>query len=124
MPPLTRSQISRYAAPVGFLLAATIAVLLIRAGLGNSSEADTTTVPTAPAAATTTKRAATTTRSATRVTATEPTTTDAGEFYTIQSGDTLGGIAIQFETTVAELLELNPGIDPRDLHAGQRVRVG
>ena len=41
----------------------------------------------------------------------------------IQSGDTLDAIAAHFGTTVAVLLELNPGIEPTALHPGERVRV-
>jgi LysM repeat protein len=127
MPPLPRNQLARYLAPAVFLVAMTVAVLLIRAGLGSSGGAEDTTpsVPavTAPSAAATTIRAATTTASAAPTT-TSATTTEAAQFYTVQSGDTLGGIAIQFDTSVSTLLELNPGIDPRALHAGQRVRVG
>ncbi len=43
--------------------------------------------------------------------------------YRIRSGDTLEGIAARFDTTVDELLSLNPGIDPNSLTPGQRIRV-
>jgi LysM repeat protein len=46
------------------------------------------------------------------------------KFYIVESGDTLGGIAGQFETSVDRLMELNPAVDPRALRVGQRVRVG
>ena len=42
----------------------------------------------------------------------------------IQSGDTLGAVAFRLHTTLDELLRLNPGIDPKALHTGQRIRVG
>jgi LysM repeat protein len=32
-------------------------------------------------------------------------------------------VAIKFNTTVAQLLALNPGIEPTNLIIGQRVRV-
>jgi LysM repeat protein len=48
----------------------------------------------------------------------------AARFYIVESGDTLGGIAGQFDTSVDRLLELNPAVDPRALRVGQRVRVG
>jgi LysM repeat protein len=41
----------------------------------------------------------------------------------VRSGDTLGTIADRFGTTVDQLLVLNPGIDPRALRVGQRLRV-
>jgi LysM repeat protein len=128
VPPLPSTRFARYLAPAAFLAAMTVAVLLIRAGLGSSDGSATETTAslpttTAPAVAATTIGAAptTTTRPATTTSAT---TTEAAQFYTVQSGDTLGGIALQFDTSVSQLLELNPGIDPRALHSGQRVRVG
>ena len=44
-------------------------------------------------------------------------------FYRIQEGDTLESIAPRFDTTVDDLLQLNPGIDPNALTPGQRIRV-
>lgn len=137
MDPRQRRELARYGAPAAFLAAATIAVLLIKAGLGGSGSGDatptagalptvasTTTRPTTritltapPATATTT--AETTTASSTATTSTE----SSGQYYTVASGDTLGGIAAKYGTTVANLMTLNPGIDPAALRVGQRVRV-
>jgi LysM repeat protein len=121
MDPRTRRELTRYGAPAAFLAAATIAVLLIRAGL-NSDDGGTTTstVPRATVATTTTRR--TTTRLV--LTTTTPTTTTVASYYDVQSGDTLGSIASRYGTTVEELLSLNPGIDPATLRVGQRIRVG
>jgi LysM repeat protein len=112
--PRRRRQLTRYGAPAAFLAAVTIAVLLIKSAL-NGGDAGVTT-PTVPLTSrTTTTRAHTTTRA--------KTTTAAAQYYTIQSGDTLGAVAFQEHTTVDELVRLNPGIDPTALHAGQRIRV-
>ncbi len=44
--------------------------------------------------------------------------------YTVRSGDTLGGIADRFDTSVGRLMSLNPQIRDADLiYAGQRIRV-
>jgi len=32
-------------------------------------------------------------------------------------------VAIRFDTTVEDLLALNPGIEPTNLEVGQRIRV-
>jgi LysM repeat protein len=107
------ARLARYGAPTAFLAAATIAVLLVRAGLDN---AEPTAAPVTTAATTTTAT-------------TEPpgTTTDAeppgAEFYEIQPGDTLAVIAEQHDTSVEQLLVLNPDIDPVALTVGQRIRV-
>ncbi|TMK34886.1 MAG: LysM peptidoglycan-binding domain-containing protein [Actinobacteria bacterium] len=59
-------------------------------------------------------------------TITTPTTSTTGEprYYTIQSGDTLGSVALREHTTVDDLLRLNPGVNPQGLRVGQRIRVG
>ena len=115
MVPRRRRELTRLAAPTAFLAAATVAVLLIKAGLNAGGGGTTGVVPTVQPP-TTTARARP--RPTTRQT---PTT---ARYYTVQRGDTLGGIAVQQHTSVDALLRLNPGIDPRALHSGQRIRVG
>ncbi len=128
MDPRSRQQLTRYGAPAAFLVAVTIAVILIKAGLDSGSGSTTTVgLPTMP---TTTKAATTTTtklvltgpQAGTTTTATE-TTTPGAEYYVVESGDTLGSIAEKYSTTVDELMTLNPGIDPTAMHIGQRIRV-
>ena len=58
-----------------------------------------------------------------RIDGTAPTSTTSEEYYTIQSGDTLSGIAANFGTTWQWLAEIN-GIDTPDLiHPGTTIRV-
>jgi len=107
------ARLARFAAPAAFLAAATIAILLVRSALENGE--------TTPPPATT---AATTTAPATEPGTTVTTTSEAGaEFYVIQSGDTLAVIADEHDTTVEQLLVLNPEVDPVALTVGQRIRV-
>jgi LysM repeat protein len=124
MNPDRRRELTRFGAPAAFLVAATIAVLLVKAGLDNPNSATvaspTTTAQTTTQATTTTKLVLTGTGS----TGTSTNTTVPGaKYYVIQSGDTLGGIAAQYDTTVDELLTLNPNVDPNALHPGDRIRV-
>jgi LysM repeat protein len=111
-----RRELTRFGAPVAFLVAVTIAVLLIKSGLSGHAP------KTSPAAATrpthVSNRAK---RTGTTVTTSA---TTAARYYTIQPGDTLGSVAVRENTTLEELLRLNPGIDPHTLHSGQRIRVG
>lgn len=103
---------ARLLAPAAFLAAATVAILLIRAGLDSNGE------PTAtqPAQATRTVRTATT-----------PTTTrprrNVRRTYTIREGDTFETIAADLDTTVERLQALNPDVDPNSLQVGQRIVV-
>ena len=109
-----RAAAVRFAAPAAFLLAATIAILLIRSVLADDSPAGGPPAPTAPVQ---TSRRTTPTHRAT----TNPTTPH--ETYAIRAGDTLGIVADRYDTTVEALVELNPGIDPTSLQVGQQIRV-
>lgn len=111
-------RMARYAAPAVFLVAVTIAVLLVRAGLSNGTEP--APLPTTTVAATT----AVSTEEAPATTSAGTTTQPTGaEFYEIQPGDTLADVADRYGTTVEELLVLNPDADPVALTIGQRIRV-
>lgn len=47
----------------------------------------------------------------------------AGEWVTIQRGDTLGEIAKRADVPLVRLRRFNPGVDPRGLAVGQRILV-
>ena len=113
-----RSTLARLAAPAAFLLAAAVAVLLVRSALSE----DEATSPTARTAAqqTTSTAARKTPRATPRPRKTTPVK---GEFYEIQAGDTLDAVAVRYDPTVEQLLVLNPDIDPVELEIGQRIRV-
>jgi LysM repeat protein len=106
--PKYRTWVYRIAAPAAFFLAATILVVLIERGLNGDSQTPTTMLPTTSAPDTTT---------------TAGTTTSKKKIYRVKAGDTLESIAAKFDTTVDDLLALNPGIDPLALSPGQKIRV-
>lgn len=108
-----RAGAARYAAPAAFLLAVTIAVLLIRAGLNGDNTPATTgsTTTTAP------------TTSTAKGTTTGHTKTTAAQYYTVQSGDTYGSISAKTGVPVSQLESLNPDVSSNSLQVGQRVRV-
>jgi LysM repeat protein len=107
---VNRQLATRLAAPAAFLAGITVAVLLVRAGL---NDGETTTAAQTSLATTT---AATT---AVTQTAKQPTPV----FVEVESGGTLDQIALDNDTTVEQLLQLNPGLDPTALQVGQRIRV-
>jgi LysM repeat protein len=43
--------------------------------------------------------------------------------YTVRAGDTLGAIAIKTGVSVTSLEDLNPGLDPEGLVAGQKLKL-
>ena len=93
-----RATVARVAAPVAFLVAATVAVVLVRAGL---REDDAPGGSTGGVVAVTTGQ----------------------QHVTVRRGDTLQSIAARSETSVAELRRLNPGLDPSALQVGVTIRV-
>ena len=121
-----RAEIARYAAPAAFLLALTIAVLLVRSALsGGGGGGEGVTALTGRTATVVHTTAATTRATTTSVASSEagPTAAET-RVYTISSGDTLETVALKSGTSVDDLLRLNPGIDPHALRIGQKVRVG
>ena len=112
------SSSARYLAPVVFLTAVTIAVLLVRSGLSGDDGA-------APPATVLETRERTTPPATTGeiVTPARTTAPAEAETYEIEAGDTLETIAVEFDTTVEQLLTLNPDLDPVALRIGQEIRV-
>jgi LysM repeat protein len=102
---------ARYAAPAALLLAVTVAVLLVRAGLHGGKGSTTTT------------GGPTTTAHVTSATQTRPGKRPAARFYIVAAGDTFGSIAAKTGITVARLEQLNPGVSSNSLQVGQRLRV-
>jgi LysM repeat protein len=85
----------RYVAPVAFLAAVTIAVVLVRAGL--ESGGSTTTVAT--------------------------TTVLVKRYYRVHAGDTFAVIAHKTGVSVKTIERLNPKVKATSLHIGERIRI-
>jgi LysM repeat protein len=111
--PRKAGPLARYGAPVGFLLAATIAILLIHSALGGK------TVPAPPRS-----QPPPTTTTARQKPKPKPRPKPAGRFHIVQSGEGFAAIAAAEHTTVAQIEALNPGVSSNSLHVGQRIRVG
>jgi LysM repeat protein len=111
-----RRDAARVVAPVAFLAAATVAVLLIRNGIQGGSSTPQPTPPAAPVTRTVSRPAHPKPKP-------KPKPKPLKRFYTIASGDTYGIIAGRFGTTVDQLRALNPGVDEHALTVGQRIRV-
>lgn len=104
---MDRSRYTRWAAPIAFLAAVTILVVVVRAGFEHGKHHAET-----PGSTVTSK----TTKAHGHRHARHRT-------YVIQRNDTLGKIAAKEGTSVARLEQLNPGINPTALRVGQSIRV-
>jgi LysM repeat protein len=103
-----RLSLARLLAPLA-LIAFAIALLAIVLGsgvTGDSSGNSATDLPAATEKTTTAKKAKKSPR-----------------LYTIKANDTLSGIAAKTGTTVEQLQELNPELDPQGLVAGQKIKL-
>jgi hypothetical protein len=100
----------RYVGPAAFLLVATVAVLLVRAGLESGSR-PAQRVARAPAASS--PAAATTTAAGRRP----------RRYWTVRAGDTFATVAAHAGVSVAAIARLNPGVHSTSLFIGQRLRV-
>ena len=107
---MDRRRFTRYVAPVAFLAAVTIGVLVVRAGFQHGTH-NATPPTTAVTSTTETKKHH------------HAQGRQQKKTYTVQSGDTLGSIASKMGTSVARIEQLNPGIDPTALRIGQTIRV-
>lgn len=105
----------RYVAPAAFLLAATIAVLLIRSGLHSGADGAQSTV----AVRTTPHKVVATTTTSARAT----TSANAPRFWTVQAGDTFGVISSKSGVPVATIEQLNPNVKSTSLFIGQKLRL-
>jgi LysM repeat protein len=99
-----RAEARRYAVPVLLLILVTVGALIVRGALDDSRPAARVKpAPTGPEKVRV-KRAAV-------------------KFHLVESGDTLGGIAERYGTTVTRLQVLNPSVDAGALRVGQQIRL-
>jgi LysM repeat protein len=99
---------ARWLAPLALVICAVAVYAVVRSGSGNDATiAPATTARPSTSSAHTTAKAT----SATKKT------------YTVQSGDTLSAIASKTGVALARIQALNPNVDTRALHAGQKIKL-
>jgi LysM repeat protein len=111
---VVRDDWRRYAAPAAFLLAVTIAVVLIRSGINSGKGPTPVVTPSSPHVTTTTKKKTTTT-----------TTKNASgqRYWTVQAGDTFNVISSKTGVPVATIARLNPNASSTSLYIGEKIRI-
>jgi LysM repeat protein len=101
------------------LVAVLVAFLAIVTSAGNNSGGSATnesaTTPSTQTTATKKKTATSKTKSTKQVTVSRT--------YTVQVGDTLGGIADKTGVPLERIQELNPNVDPHAMTTGQEIRL-
>ena len=100
----------RYLAPAAFLLAATIAVVLIRSGIESGGGRNVATAGAPPAG----KHVV-----ATTTTGRSPTK----RFWVVRAGDTFAVISSKSGVPVATIVRLNPKVHSTSLFIGERIRL-
>jgi LysM repeat protein len=102
----------RYLAPAALLVFVVVLIVVVASSLGGGSSGGGGGESAAPAA----KRS----RPAAKG---QSAPLSGRRTYTVKTGDTLGGIADRTGVTLSRLQELNPGLDPQSLVAGQKLRL-
>jgi LysM repeat protein len=103
------------------LIAVLVAFLAIVTSSGNSGGGSSTDgSATTPAANTSTT---TKTTSSTQAKKQSTAGTTSQKTYTVQVGDTLGGIADKTGVPLQRIEELNPNVDPHAMVTGQEIRL-
>jgi LysM repeat protein len=113
----TRRSPARFLGPLA-LIAVLVAFLAIVTSSGENGVSSTNDSATTPASKTTTTNKTTSTQ-----TKKKATTVTARKTYTVQVGDTLGGIADKTGVPLQTIEELNPDVDPHAMTAGQEIKL-
>jgi LysM repeat protein len=116
----TRRSPARFLAPLA-LIAVLVAFLAIVSGSSDSG-----TTPPSSDSSTSTSTKSTTTATKTSTAGTTKKSAKSGstdKTYTVQVGDTLGGIADKTGVPLDRIEELNPDVDPHAMTTGQEIRL-
>lgn len=116
----TRRSPARFFAPLA-LIAVVAAFLMIVGGSGGESGTSTSTSTSADTATSTSKTTATSKKAAPKA-ATKKDVAE-GKTYTVQVGDTFGGIADKTGVPLDRLEELNPAVDAHAMTVGQKIKL-
>ena len=112
-----RDEWRRYAAPAAFLLAVTVAVVLIRSGINSGKSATPATAPPVS----TQSHVTTTTKTKKK---TKPKKASATQrYWTVQAGDTFNVISSKTGVPVATIARLNPTASSTSLFIGEKIRI-
>jgi LysM repeat protein len=115
----TRRSPARFLAPLA-LIGVVVAFVAIVGGSGGSGSPSPSAGPSATT--TTTSKSAAKKKSAAKTTTTTA-ASGSNASYTVQVGDTLGGIADKTGVPLDRIQTLNPNVDPHAMTAGQKIKL-
>lgn len=104
---------ARFLAPLALIVCVLAVYLIVKPASEDSPATSGTT-------ATTTSSSASTTAKKPKPSKKQPKTV---KTYTVQSGDTLSGIAEETGVPVEDLLQFNPGVDANSMRVGQKLKL-
>ena len=114
----TRRSPARFLAPLA-LIAVVVAFVAILNDSSNSGSSGGSATTPATETTSTAKKAATTGAAAKKA----KKQSSAARTYTVQVGDTLGGIADKTGVPLDRIETLNPNVDPHAMVTGQKIRL-
>jgi LysM repeat protein len=104
------------------LIAVLVAFLAIVSGSGSGGGGGATATDQS-GTTTSSQTSSSTTKTSTAKKARKKAVKDSKKTYTIQAGDTLGGIASKTGVPLSRIEELNPSVDPHAMTTGQEIRL-
>jgi LysM repeat protein len=112
----TSKSPARFLAPLALIavLVAFMAIVTSSGGGGGATTNDSATTTSAQTRTTKTKTTSSKKKSASDT---------KSKTYTVQVGDTLGGIAAKTGVPLSRIEELNPDVDPHAMTTGQEIRL-
>jgi LysM repeat protein len=103
------------------LIAVLIVFLAIVSSSGDGGSSSTTTEESSTTTSTHTSKK--TTKTSSKKTTKKTAASDNAKTYTVQVGDTLGGIADKTGVPLSRIEQLNPDVDPHAMVTGQEIRL-
>ena len=114
----TRRSPARFLAPLALIAVVVAFVAILNDSSNSGSSGGSVTTPAAKTTSTA-KKAAATGAAAKKA----KKQSSAARTYTVQVGDTLGGIADKTGVPLSRIQTLNPNVDPHAMVTGQKIRL-